>query len=255
LWKGGDVSALSESISRTVSRVFCNPITGAVVEKLWPESIPSIRGGRYAVRPSGFPTFQRASILFGTFEGPERYAAERYLNPDLDTLELGSGIGFVSCAIAKRLKPGRKLIVVEPDRVAFALTTDNLKRNAPSATVTTINACIDYGKELSVTTYGTFIATPDERTSTAATTLREVVGTHFTGPYQLVMDIEGAELGLILSDREALSSCTTILAEFHSSSADGQLYHDLEMIEVLKGYGFNRCMRIGHGANYLLQRQ
>lgn len=192
--------------------------------------------------------------MFGTFEGSEWTAVSRYLRTDLDTLELGAGIGCISCAIARMLEPSRHLVAVEPDLEGVALTRENLQHNAPNANAIVINAMVNYSTEISISPFGSFKATEAERAVIPSVKLRDLVAQHFKGDYQLVMDIEGSELGLILNDRAALSSCRLIIAEFHSSTADGRLYHDYDMIQVLADYGFTKCRRMGTGANFVISR-
>lgn len=71
-----------------------------------------------------------ASIFWGLYESAEIRFVRRYLDPDLDCLELGSGIGLVSRVIAVSLRPGRRLVCVEPREDLLACARENVDRLA-----------------------------------------------------------------------------------------------------------------------------
>jgi hypothetical protein len=71
-----------------------------------------------------------ASIFWGLYESAEVRFVRRYLDPDLDCLELGSGIGLVSRVIAEALQPGRLLVCLEAREDLLACARENVDRVA-----------------------------------------------------------------------------------------------------------------------------
>ena len=64
-------------------------------------------------------------------------------------------------------------------------------------------------------------------------TLSELLNDHRIDDYVLVADIEGAELGIFLSDRAALRHWRQIIVEHHSASSDGMNYSVEELVRII----------------------
>jgi FkbM family methyltransferase len=189
------------------------------------------------------------SIFRGAFEGAGRAAASAFLRADLDTR---CGIGYISTVIARKLKPDRRFVAVEPDPRKVLPAWDNLQQIVPSVPAEVINAALNYNWLVRVNPFGGYVSAA---LLVQEVMLRDLVQRYFPGEYHLVMDIEGNELGLILKDAAALSKCRLIIAELHSSTAESKLYHDQDMIQILREYGFTKCRRVGAGSNYILERE
>jgi ubiquinone/menaquinone biosynthesis C-methylase UbiE len=84
-----------------------------------------------------------SSIFFGLFESAEIRFVRRYVASDLDCLELGSGIGLVSRAIAETLQPGRLLVCVEPRADLLVCAKENIRSVAQRLRCRYIPALVD----------------------------------------------------------------------------------------------------------------
>jgi FkbM family methyltransferase len=175
----------------------------------------------------------RAEVFWGIYEGGEMRMLNRHFIPDLPVIELGSGIGVTSSFMAKRLNPDKKLVSVEADPRLIDSIRQNIQANSNGCNSVVINAAIDYSVERGPTVQlqlgeshllskiadkmvsSGFIDVPPIR-------LHTILSEHVVGPIQLVMDIEGAEVGLIRRDAESLTRCFQIIAELHDTEFEGR---------------------------------
>lgn len=190
-----------------------------------------------------------ASIFWGVYESAEVRFVRRWLDPDLDCLELGSGIGLVSREIARMLRPGRRLVCLEPREDLLACAQENVSRIA-------VELCCRYIAAVVTGREGPEAAFPLRedwinarwRDSVAhgikcrAVTLEEVAS-EFQGRFQLVSDIEGAEEGFLLqeSSRDVLKRCFRMIIELH----DTERASVEELIERIRALGFQHVDRYG----------
>lgn len=101
-------------VKKQVARVLCSPAIGNLLSKFLSDETPS-RGLRVMTAEPIVMPATKASLFWGLYESAEVRFVKEHLRPDLDVIEAGSSIGVVSSHVAKRLRPGRKLICVEAD--------------------------------------------------------------------------------------------------------------------------------------------
>lgn len=202
----------------------------------------------------------RASILTGIYEKNELRFVGRYLPSDLDVVELGSSLGVVSSRIAMRLAPGRRLLGVEANSRLLERARANAAKNAPGIPFHLRLGAVDYASEGEEVAFsvgsgnlgshlGSAGATSGGRTVLVPrTTLSSVLVAHQVGDYSLVCDIEGAEAGLILAEREALSRCRCIIIELHDDPRGGAMATIAAKLDALLAQGFVLAGRSGLGA-------
>lgn len=181
-------------------------------------------GARFTL-PSWADDIKR-NIKRGHYEAAERRLVLQHLRSDLPVVELGGSFGIVSGVIARRLAPTTPHIIVE----ANPLLTDYCRANATAprgsgAPVTVINAAIAYGvgAEVSFLQSGGFLGSRlalDGDSGTIrvpALRLSALLAQHVPGQdYQLVCDIEGGELDMLIHDRDALQPCRSAMVEMHA---------------------------------------
>lgn len=166
----------------------------------------------------------KRNILRGTYEAPELRLLARWIGGDRPVVELGGAFGVISAATATRLAPGVAHVVVE----ANPLLVDYCRRNATSprgsgAPTVVVSAAVAYGRDRapfvqSDAFLGSRLALAEEggTVDVATITLSQILETNrIELPYDLVCDIEGAELEVLRHDADALAGCRIALIELH----------------------------------------
>lgn len=212
------------------------------------------RLGRVTVPRSTKPETVSA-IVFGIYEYPERVLIERWLPPDLDCVELGCSIGIISRVILKKIHADRKLTAVEASKDLLELSKKNLSAAGFSDRFIPLHGAVHYqGDFVAFSNHEDHIRGTVNRdalpggTPTPCMTLSNVLRRATSGPYSLVMDIEGSEFDLLANDLDSLSVCQTIIAELHGSEASINAFkatlaaNDFELAEVKHSvFAFVRC--------------
>ena len=84
-----------------------------------------------------------------------------------------------------------------------------------------------------------------EMITAPARKLSDVLREYELAPYQLVMDIEGAEAGIVLDDAEALGNCARIVAELHETEHHGRRLGIEDLVTAFCALGFEITDRHG----------
>jgi len=202
-----------------------------------------------------------ALIFWGVYESAEVRFISAFLRRDLDAIELGSSIGFVSSAIARRLAPGRRFIAVEANPGLLGVLERNLAHNAAHLRARAVHRAVGYGSEkvafltseentggrvsdASVEGAGASDARVQHVDSSGlADLLREF---DYGDDYVLVADIEGSEAEVLRHDADALHRCRQLILELHSNRGAAPLDSVEGMVESLTSdHGFELRARRG----------
>lgn len=166
------------------------------------------------------------AIVFGIYEYPERVLVERWLPPDLDCVELGCSIGIISRVILKKIHSDRKLTSVEACKDLLDLSKKNVSAAGFSDRFIPLHGAVHYQGDFVVfSNHEDHVRGTVRRgalrsgTLTPCVTLSNALQRATSGPYSLVMDIEGSEFDLLANDLDSLGMCQTIIAELHGSEA------------------------------------
>jgi FkbM family methyltransferase len=197
-------------------------------------------GGRFYVKSDYIPTRLKSRFLLDRYEKPERQALA-YLDPSLPIIELGAGIGVISCLANKKMTQPERHIVVEPNPFLLPLLYKNRETNHCHFAV--LNAAVGYGRntthlflqpnflDSSVSSSGgTEILLP----TTSLTEIAEVCGLERIA---LICDIEGTEVDLVSQEGCFLEqNVDFVIFEIHETS--GKTRND-QMIAELERLGFS----------------
>jgi FkbM family methyltransferase len=213
---------------RMIAQVLGNEVLGRALGRALKQRVPS-RGLVIDTSSEWVSGHVKAALAFNMYESAESRFVQRYLRSDLDTIEFGASLGFVSCQIRRRLERNARLFCVEANPNLLPVLRRNLELNVPGAEVTTINAAVDEsGAEFIELALGRdnldsrVNASADRRITVKAIQLREFVREHAIEQYALVCDIEGSEAGFIFGDPAALQGCRQILIELHNTAWNGR---------------------------------
>lgn len=207
------------------AQTLCHPKVGRALRFLFQDQLPTRDHVIAFTRSPAVADSTRAMIFWGIFESGERRMIQRHLTGELDTVELGAGIGVISSYIARRLVPGRKLVCVEANPGLVPLIEQNVAINAADTNLQVMGGAVDYSGAAEVSFavsaadhLGSRVDSTASSTICApALSLAAVLDrAGITGRYALIADIEGAEHDLVRHDAAALERCDQIIAELHT---------------------------------------
>lgn len=238
-------------------KILCSKALGKFIYWVNKGRIPCVRwkGFRF-VMPKEYSSYMNhASVFWGFYESAELRLINKYLSPNLPVIELGGSLGIVSSHIISRLK--QPFTIVEANPMLIETIRSNTENyNHHHVTVQIVNKAISYsGNSVSfaVSDNNTESSIIDRSEtgvnnrniiSVPATTLtalaREIPS------FTLVCDIEGAEVELLLKDREALGKCRYLFMEVHKTSFENNNYTQKDVVELLQQQGFQLKEHDGH---------
>lgn len=162
----------------------------------------------------------RRRIRRGSYEQPEARAVAALVDPSVPMLELGGGTGVLSCLIASLLPPTTPHVVVEGNAHAFSMLERNRDRNGFDFEA--VHGMVDYPRSGDPAKAGARAWGPGHQvraTDASAgrpVTLRGLLEERGWDRCNLLMDIEGAEVGLIEAEAEILRDrVASLVVELH----------------------------------------
>ena len=193
-------------------------------------------------------TRDKTAVCLGLHEAPELALAHTRLDAGLPVIELGGGIGIVSCNINRRLAHPRDHIVVEanPDLIPTLETNRRLNRCQYQIR----NAALAYGDKTTVLAIDSWATSRiggggTRRAVVATTTLAELLRETRFARINLVVDIEGAEADLVEQEGTLLSQrVRTLILETHPSITGADRV--ARMIAGIRSLGFAETARFRH---------
>lgn len=239
------------SLKAFVTRLITHPFISRAIGFTFKDRIPSFK---IRIATTSYVTDTiKAMIFWRIYESAEIRFVKQYLRQDVDVVELGSSIGVVSSHIAKHLGAGRKLICVEGNPNLASVLSLNLAINAQHLDFCILPSVIDYTKRpneriefyVGATNISSSLTGRGECIQVPSTTLSLVLAEQKLQDYSLVMDIEGAELGILLHDKEPLKLAKQIIAELHSVTHQGVNYSVNDLVEAIEKAGFALTARRG----------
>lgn len=246
------------AVARTISAEW----VGRLVRLIWGDAI-LFDGARVASCSPWVSPKVSAQLFWGIYESAERRFVKSFVSPGRPVVELGSSIGGVSSHIACSLESGQKLVCVEANPHLLPVLTKNLKTNASHLQATVVHAAIsvvpgtvDFA--VSASSLSSHIGERSDATETIsapATTLSKLLSEQKleSEPFQLVMDIEGAEAGIVIDDASSLQHCSRIIAELHETEHRGRAIGVEELISAFVGLGY--ALEARYGPVVVLERQ
>ncbi|HEV2914551.1 MAG TPA: FkbM family methyltransferase [Pyrinomonadaceae bacterium] len=247
---------LKAIVKSKVAKTLCHPRMGKLLALLFRDRIPS-RGCVVATDSPVITPEIKAMLFWRFYESAEIRFVDRYIRRDLDVVELGSSLGVVACQIRKRISESSKLLCVEANPGLVGLISRNLEVNSLDKKVSIIGKAIDYDptqrgsvnfhfgdSNISGKVAEQQRAVDGSRVPT--TTLAQLMNENGINDYVLVSDIEGAEAGIALADKEALKTCRQIIIELHDTVFDNKRVDVEQMCKAfINLHGFTLRDRYG----------
>lgn len=166
------------------------------------------------------PSTTKARVLLRIYEMEERWFVERYIDERSDVVELGAGVGFISCYARSRLADESTYVAVEPVADVIPIIERNRELNGLEFSIVERAYSSDDGP-IAITVPDRFTASGRYRTdgnerTVETTDLESLVERFDLHRFDLIADIEGAELELLGTELDILESrCRTMVIELH----------------------------------------
>ena len=211
-------------------------------------------GGRYELDGCSFtlPPWAddvKRNIRRGHYEAAERRLVIEQLDGGLPVVELGGSFGIVSGIVGRNIRAATPQVIVEANPLLVDYCRVNAKApRVPDAPVTVLNAAIAYGagEEVEFVQSGGFLGSrlaEQGETGTVrvpAITLSRLLAGHLPEQdYELVCDIEGAELDLLRHDAAALGRCQLAIIEMHADVFAARGSSETEFLAMLEAAGLH----------------
>ena len=178
-------------------------------------------GMTYSVASPQFSSTLKCAIGAGNYEQPERDLVAAWLPADFPVVELGGGLGAVSCLANRKLEDPTRHVVVEANPAMIPVLSTNRDINSCAFTVT--NRALAYDAETVPISIdpdfvgSSAVAMTGTRTVDVKTaTLTDVMSEYGFERCGVLCDIEGLEAELIEREFPALGErIRYIMAEMH----------------------------------------
>lgn len=224
--------------------ILCNELTGNLIAFFYKNQIPNGN----CIIDTDCPTVTgatKARIFWGIYETPEIAFVKKYLNPELDVIELGSSIGVLASHVGKKINSSCKLICVEANPILLKTLQKNLELNITKPNVNIVHAAIDYVYEQNWVEFTISnnsldsgikdIKLQKEKIKVATTTLSNIISKYGIDNYTLICDIEGAEYDLFMNENEVLKNCKQLHLEMQENEiVRGKTIRIKEVVQMLQ---------------------
>lgn len=183
----------------------------------------TLDGCQFDLSSSRILTVQKAGFWVGNYEIKERIAVKQIPSSGLPIVELGGGIGVVSCVTSKHFGNPARHVVVEANPNMIPIITRQRDLNGCQFTVIPANLSYD-GQEVPFHVSAKFLAStaldvPNQESEVVyvpATTLGAILDQYGFDQIVLICDIEGAEVSLFEHESDLLGSRVQYLVlEYH----------------------------------------
>ena len=207
-------------------------------------SATGVEMGGCRFKSQSFPEEVWPALVSGEYEASERQLIKKYLKPESPIVELGGGLGVITCIANSLLKRPRKHIVVEASSESVSIIKDNVARN--QCEIEIINAAIAYGSkdvtfwvnsDLPYSNGLTPVHKAAKQITVPAITLDSLFQQHPLTQCTLLCDIEGGENEMVKNELPLIAEhISCIVMETHPRLV-GQTQTE-EMLAALVSVGF-----------------
>ncbi len=186
----------------------------------------NFRGSKIFVKSLDHKNYIR--ILFSYYESAEIKLINKYFNPGLPTIDLGSGIGATMCTFAQKSK--NKIICVEASKFCVDQLKKNIKKNKfknfkivnklffSHKNINNSNYIFDENKDLILSKLLKIKNNKKKINKKQSTTLKSILKKFNLKRVQISCDIEGEEMNFNKKDFSDFKKCKNLIIEIHSKN-------------------------------------
>jgi FkbM family methyltransferase len=208
----------------------------------------------FDTRSSDFTPGIRAQMFWGAYEGAETRMIRSFLRGSQAVIELGSSLGITAAHIASVMAPGGHLTCVEANPRLMPGLRERTSRHCGRVLVDVIHAAVtDHCGTAALTVASQSVGSrlesgprPSESAvQVPALTLKQLVRQQQITEFDLVSDIEGAEVAFLVNDPSALGNCRRAVIELHETEFRGRNVSVFELMDASAVAGFQVIRRHG----------
>lgn len=189
-----------------------------------------------------------ARIILKKYERIEIDQINKYLIDNLDTIELGCGIGVTSAHILKKLNNDSRLFCFEANPELLNILEKNLSINTKFKNFYIENKLINYNdKKIFFNKEKNYLLSKVKNsnskknlTEVESIQLNQIINKYKINYYNLVCDIEGSEIFFLVNDKEVLKNCKLLIIELHPIKYNNYLYQINEIENIIINLGFKK---------------
>lgn len=209
------------------------------------------RGLTLDVAHPAVPLVIKGLLALDRYEMHEAELVESHPPPPVDLVDVGGGLGYISCLLARHLPPEASHIVVEPNPELRDLLATNRDLNGAHFHIVTAaytgdgrSTALRAGADFTMATTG---RPQDGSTAVEGVNLASIVDDYGLDRFGLAIDAEGAEHALIEEEVDILADrCVWLMMEIHRSAA--RSHSPERTVEPLLERGFRlRAQRANPG--------
>jgi FkbM family methyltransferase len=221
--------------------------SGRMIRKMYKNRIPMKNGLIIDTSNPQITNRTAATIYLNAYEKNELLAIATFLNPANPTIELGSSIGVTGVCIARRSTQPVYCIEANPELVG-SITRQFELNGLPAPKVRNVAVSTSTGPlymRRSLSSDSGTVGSPAGGDSVAVPciSLSRLVAEERIGDFNLVCDIEGSELDLLVNDARGLANCRVLIIELHRTVFDGREYQLEDIAKIIEGLGFRLMQR------------
>jgi FkbM family methyltransferase len=234
-------------IKRIVSTFLSSAIIGKFIAWIFNNKIP-YKGMYFLTEDNSVKPNIKSAIAFGFYESAELRFINKYIKGENNLVELGSSLGVLTCILVKKYAlSNKKIVAVEANPNLHKIIRQNFNVNNLSQENVYFEQCAvcDIDGEISLflgndNTTSTILSSnePNENinnyVNVPAMRLSSIVKKYNFTSFDLICDIEGAEVDIIFKDPKSLEKCKLIIIEMHETS----LYTVEQIVEQILLNGF-----------------
>lgn len=205
----------------------------------------TIEGLPFSVDNGLISTRQKGLLEVGLHEAGEIVLARQYVGTELPVVELGGGIGVVSCIVNRRLIRPEDHVVVEANPDLIPTLEVNRRLNRCGFRIR--NVALAYGGEEAALAIDSFVTSRiggvGRHARVSTVTLASLLEESKFERINLIVDIEGAEVDLVEREGQLLARrARTLIVETHPHFAGPE--PTARMLAALRALGFAELARV-----------
>ncbi|MCK4523875.1 FkbM family methyltransferase [candidate division WOR-3 bacterium] len=230
-------------IKKAIAKLLQISFIGKIIRILMNNSI-KYKGLIISTKSKEISNSTISSLFFNMYESCEIRFIQKYLNRNIESIEIGSSIGVTGSMIGSI--SSERIILIEANRTLIPILKQNANTNINNYEI--VNAVIDYSDKNEKTLFGigktnlsgqlSEYSISNKNIEIPITTLSKIKSQYKIDKYNLICDIEGAEVGLFTEEDSTLNCCDTIIIELHRTIYKNQEYtiNDIKDIILKKGF-------------------
>ena len=172
----------------------------------------------------------RASIVRGVYEQGEQKLIAEYINPGDNVIELGGGLGFIGAFTNIRLSEKTTHLVIEANPRLREVINQTRELNKADFELIS-KAYHPTDKKVNFYLHPHFwsnstVSDTGEAIDVETVNLQQLLDEYSLENFSLIVDIEGAEVGLMEEMDVLESHCKLLVVEFHDTKSEHQSVAD-----------------------------